>query len=207
MKKTTLLAGVAALSLLAGCGPLISFGDGEPETVYTLRTEDLSLDDGTGPFLFVASPSFSEGLGGRKVAVMLGEYERSTLKDVRWATDAGDLIRDYLVASLRQDTNSRTLGEDGLDVKSRCRLNNYVWSMDFVPGEGGDQVHLRMETSLLDLFTGAMISRKTFDERVDVSGGKMSIMVGFNTAMQSTGTKMASWLNEGGFLADCVDTE
>ena len=197
--------GVAGLIGLMGCGPIVNFGDGTPETVYTLRTDDIPLQDPSGPYLFISLPSFAEGLGGRTVAVMIGDYERSALKNVRWATGAGDLIRDYLVASLRASTGARTLGEDGLDVKTSCRLNTYVWSMDYIPAEDGDSVHIRVETSLIDVVDGQMIARKTFNTTDSVKGRALDIMAGFNRSMEKVATELAAWMNAGDYLSQCED--
>ena len=181
--KTLTVLGCAAL--LASCGPLISFGDNEPDIVYSLTYNGDTKGTPTGPKIFVSEPSFADGLGGRGVRVRLTDYELTTVNNLRWSTDISSLLRDYLVLALRDKGNAQMLGEDTLDVAARCRLNSYVWEMSFVPGAlpDDDRVTMRIEYSLVDIISGSLIGRKIafFDRSVD--GSSKGIIRGFNEGM------------------------
>ncbi len=193
-----LAAGLALtlIAALAACGPLISFGDGEPETVYTLHYEPKRTDEPTGPLVFVAEPSMVEGLGGRVIAVRLSDFERTLLKNVRWTTASSDLIREYLILSLRDHANLRTLGETGLDVSAKCRLNTTVQAMEFVPGATpeADAITFRAEMTLVSQVTGTQAAHMVFDKGRRVEGNARGIVAGFNAAMSELAAETGRWM-------------
>jgi len=181
---------------LAACGPLISFGDGEPETVYTLNYEPQRLDEPSGPLLFISEPTVIGGLGGRSITVRLGDFERTTLKNVRWTTASTDLIREYLILSLRDSASLRTLGETGLDVSARCRLNTTIQAMEFVPGAdpSADAVAFRTELTLVNQVSGQQVAHQVFDAGRRVEGSTKGIIDGFNAAMADIAAQSSRWL-------------
>lgn len=196
-KPLTCLILAAGIIGLTGCGPLISFGDNEPETVYTLTYPTKSAKSGDGPLLLISEPGFSQGLGGRGISVRLDDNERTSIKNLRWSTGVSSLLRDYMVAGFRDLTNARAIGEDGLDVKTKCRLNSYVWEMDYLPGEtrAEDQVELSIELSLINLVDGALISSELFSDMEDVDDTADGITTGFNKSLAGMMPSMGSWLN------------
>lgn len=181
---------------LSGCGPIITFGDGEPETVYTLHYKGAGNAQKNGPVVFVSEPAFSQGLGGQTFIVKLSEYERTAIKNVRWSAGTDTLLRDYLVASLRDSTPAITLGEDGLDITATCRLNSFVWDMDFIPGSKPqqDRVELRIEFSLINLVTGILVDSQTYHSVQSVTGNGAGIAAGFNQATADISKNAGLWL-------------
>ncbi len=198
------LAVGATTLALASCGPLISFGDTEPETVYTLTYPASDKDAPDGPVLFISEPGFSQGLGGRNVSVKLADNERTTVKNLRWSTSVSSLIRDFMVAGLRDRSNARAIGEDGLDVKTRCRLNSYIWAMDFLPGEARSQdaIDIRIELSLIDLDEGTLIASEEFAGSTGVDGTPAGITTGFTNSMIDMMPNLGRWLDN--HLTSCA---
>lgn len=195
--KTALVLG--SVALIASCGPLISFGDTEPDVVYSLRYSDTGSKDPTGPRIFVSEPSFADGLGGRGVRVRLDDYELTSVSNVRWSTDVSGLLRDYTVLALRDQAGAQMLGEDTLDVSTKCRLNLYVWDMAFVPGStsADDAVTMRLEFSLVNIESGSLISRHIASFDHPVTGTAKGITTGFNDGLKGLMEKVGSlWLKE-----------
>lgn len=176
-----------AAALLVGCGPIINFGDGVPETVYTLHYDRFVTDDPDGALLLVTEPSFAEGLGGRLVTVRLSDFERTSLKNFRWTAPAGDLMRDYMIAALRDKAGARTVGEGGLDLNAACRLDMFVQSMAFVPGPTAsqDRIEFQVELLLVSQVTGELVDRAGYDVGRDTNGTSQAIVAAFNKGLLS----------------------
>ena len=187
--------------LLSACGPLVSFGGDEEAQIYSLFYEPVGSENTTGLILYVEEPLMEQDLGGRRVAVDLGDYERTYLKDVRWSAALGDQVRAYLVRAVSFETNAQGMGEGALDVAAACRLGLTVWSFDYRPGTtpADDRVHLSIEASLVRLADGTLLGRKTFDHTSGISYGDKSssaIVASFNALMREASSAMMLWTDK-----------
>lgn len=185
--------------LLAACGPLISFGSDNAQTVYSLQYDGLGVAPPGAPVVYVDDPLTADGLGGREVAVRLGTYERTTLDGVLWSSSATDLVRDYLVQSLADDAQVQTLGQGGLDVAAGCRLGLKIWQMHFVPGEtaDADEVVMSIDAILVNITTSELAGRRMFNVESPVPDGSGErVMIAFNVSMSLIAKQMSRWLAE-----------
>jgi len=203
LRRRTSAVGSALFSLLlVGCGPLISFGGDGPGETYTLRypaEPQISAAAEEGPIIQIDQPFFSDGLGGTGIKVNLDTNERATVGGVGWTADISDLLRDYLVLSLSDNTGVRTLGEGLLDVGSDCRLVTRVWRFELVPGASStdDQVDVNMELFLIRIRNGSLLASKRFSSAAEVSGGSgKDIVDAFSSALRSLSGEQQQWLSE-----------
>ncbi|WP_262693837.1 ABC-type transport auxiliary lipoprotein family protein [Kordiimonas aquimaris] len=188
-----------ALVLLAGCGPLISFGDDGPaDDVYNLSYEGgYSANVDSENIIYLEEPLMNQGLSGVDIAVALPDDQRSTLKGVRWAGNSADLVRDYLVRSLSEKSGVKLLGDGGLDVRAGCRMTVKVWSFEFAPGERSrdDTVDVAIEFSLVRYRDGHLVGQRAFNvsTAIDTNQGN-SVVAGFRAGMHALSGDAANWL-------------
>jgi ABC-type uncharacterized transport system auxiliary subunit len=202
VRKTVKTATALTLAgMLAGCGPLISFGqDGPADSVYSLEYQGAygSFDEGA-PTIYFDEPIMAEGLGGRKLAVRLQDFRRSTVAGASWSSNLADLMRGYLVRSVANTTGAQLIGEGGLDVEVGCRIATHVWSFELVPGADAsdDIVDSTMELTLLNLRTGDLLGKQTFAAKVGVAGSdSQAIARAFNRAIENTAGEISTWLSD-----------
>lgn len=204
-------AAAAASLLLAGCGPLISFGDDGPaDEVYSLAyapSGPAIADD--APIIYVDEPLLAQGLGGVNVAVALDDNRRTSLMGVRWAENSSDLIRDYLVRAAGEKSGARLLGEGGLDVRAGCKLALKVWSFDFAPGASSrdDEVRVEIEFTLVRYSDNHLLGQPTFRDTQSVrSADSDRIVAAFHNAMGTVSDAAGDWLR-GAASACAIDAE
>ncbi|GHF11824.1 hypothetical protein GCM10017044_02090 [Kordiimonas sediminis] len=194
------LKACSALSLLAlsACGPIVSFGSDEPASIYSLDYRGPARNDAAGPVLYVSEPVMTQDLGTRRVAVQLGGFERTFLKEARWATALGDMVRGYMVEAITGATSAQALGEGALDVASNCRVGLTVRAFDYVPrsdASSDDTVLVRIEMSFVRLTDSKLLGRRDFSASQTVAGtDRHDIVASFNAAMAAAGSDMTDWL-------------
>lgn len=187
------------LILLAGCGPLISFGDDGPaDDVFNLRYQGgYSANVDSENIIYLEEPLMNQGLSGVDIAVALPGDQRSTLKGVRWAGNSSDLVRDYLVRALSEKSGVKLLGDGGLDVRAGCRMTVKVWSFEFAPGESSrdDTVDVAIEFSLVRYRDGHLVGQRAFNVNtpIDTNQGN-SVVAGFREGMSALSGDAADWL-------------
>lgn len=167
------------VGLLAACQQLLPIGSA-PERTFTLEyAAPLSTPAAEAPVVFLSDPLMAEGLGGLTVTVSLDSGERTSLKNARWATDLGSLIRDYLDRALTEETDAQFVGEGSLDLKTRCRMQAKVWSFDFVPGDtpSKDRARVMIDFRIIDNLTGTQIERASGRAERSVTGNDPSDVV------------------------------
>ncbi len=192
------LALVSAL-LLSACGPLISFGDDGPaDQVFSLEYEDAApTSDDLNTLVYVEEPLMSHGLSGTQFAVVLPGNQRTSLMGVRWSTNSGDLVRDYLVRGLTKESGIRMLGEGALDVTAGCHMGLKVWAFEFVPGDnaGDDRVDVEIEFSLARYSDNRLIGHPVFKSSVLIRGSDgADVRDGFDQAMRSISRDAGEWV-------------
>ncbi len=200
LKNTALLtASLIAVFVVAGCGPLISFGnDGPADDSYTLsypKTYDGGKDRLAA--IYVDQPLMTGGLGGEEIAVALPGNKRTVLKGVRWVSHISDLLRDYMTQSLRAETNANIVSEGGLDIKVGCRLGVKLWAMEYAPGDrpGEDSINVSLELSLVRLKDANLVGHETFSRtRVVGSDSGQGVVSGFNDALNDIALDYGAWV-------------
>lgn len=189
----------ALLLILAGCGPLISFGDDGPaDKVYGLEYDSAPAATGAmSTIVYVEEPLMSDGLGGNHISVVLDNNERTSLMGVRWSANTTDLIRDFLVRGVAGTSGVRLLGEGAIDVQAGCRLGLKIWSFEFVPGDSirDDRVDVEIEFILVRYSDNRLIGQPTFSssQGVEATSGA-AIVAAFHQSMISVSTQAGSWL-------------
>jgi len=197
--KRPLVSAVAAALLLAGCGPLISFGDDGPaDDVYSLEYGAVNANTSDmATIIYVEEPLMSDGLGGINVAVALENRKRTNLQGVRWSANSTDLIRDYFVRAIGSVSGTRLLGQGAIDVQAGCRLGVKVWAFEFVPGTSAsdDRVDIEVEFILIRYNDNRLIGQPTFSAspQVALSDGE-NIIDAFHTGMASISDDAGKWL-------------
>lgn len=195
----SMILSVFCLLLVAGCGPLISFGDDGPaDQIFGLEHPASSLASGDlGTIIYVEEPLMSDGLGGNQISVALENNQRTSLSGVRWSANSMDLIRDYLVRGVSAASGVRMLGEGAIDVKAGCRLGLKVWAFEFVPGSNArdDGVVVEIEFVLVRYSDNGLIGQPTFRAAPGVSSSDgVGVTRAFNDAMQSVSEQAGAWL-------------
>lgn len=103
---------VSSLMLVAGCGPLISFGDDGPaDQIFSLDYPVAGDHSSAASVIYVAEPLMSGGLSGTQVSVVLDDNQRTSLMGVRWNANTTDMVRDYLVRGLSAQSGALMLGK------------------------------------------------------------------------------------------------
>lgn len=195
------LVAFASAMLLAGCGPLISFGEGGPaDDVFSLRYEaDRSAPAANAPVIFIDEPLMTNGLGGTQIAVQLDGNKRSRLQGARWSENSGDLIRDFVARAAGEKSGARVLGQDGIDVRSECRLGLKVWAFELVPGGSPreDLVSIEIEFTLVRAADNALLGQPVFATRQPVRAASSSRVVNaFHAGMMEVADVASAWLKD-----------
>lgn len=199
VSKLATAALYCGLAVLAGCGPLISFGDDGPaDDVYNLSYEGgYSANVDSDNIIYLEEPLMNQGLSGVDIAVALPDDQRSILKGVRWAGNSADLVRDYLVRALSEKAGVKLLGDGGLDVRAGCRMTVKVWSFEFAPSERSrdDKVDVAIEFSLVRYRDGHLVGQRAFNvsTSIDTDQGN-SVIAGFRDGMNVLSGDAANWL-------------
>lgn len=170
---------LVSLVLLTGCQQLLPIG-GDQERTFALRYDgSVPPSKPDAPLLFIDDPLMAEGLGGQSLTVVLSDGERTALKDVRWATGSASLIRDYLDRYLMARSDAAFVGEGGLDIRTRCRLQTKVWAFEFRPGATPeeDRVFVWIEAALVSILSGDLLERSQVTSEHPVAGDDPSDVV------------------------------
>lgn len=199
IKSAKLGTALGLLSIVSGCGPLISFGDDGPaDDVYTLEHPGTaSANINTAATMYVSQPVMRSGLDGTEVVVALDNNKRTVLKGVRWAGHLSDLLQDYLVHSLRSETEANIVSDKGLDVRVNCRMDAKIWRMEFAPSADGtnDLVHLELELSLIRLQDAHLVGHPIYTRTANVVGGSHDDIVGaLNSALNDISREYGAWV-------------
>ncbi|MBO6506387.1 MAG: membrane integrity-associated transporter subunit PqiC [Kordiimonadaceae bacterium] len=191
---------VSSLMLVAGCGPLISFGDDGPaDQIFSLDYPVAGDHSSAASVIYVAEPLMSGGLSGTQVSVVLDDNQRTSLMGVRWNANTTDMVRDYLVRGLSAQSGALMLGEGALDVKAGCRLGVKVWDYEYVPGNSisDDRVDVEIELILVRYIDNALLGQPTFAASEAVSGSDgVDVVDGFNRAMASISRDAGDWIGQ-----------
>lgn len=191
--------GFLVMLFLAGCGPIISFGDDGPaDDVYSLEYGGAATNTSDmATIIYVEEPLMSDGLGGIEVAVALANRQRTSLKGVQWSANSTDLIRDYFVRAIGSMSGTRLLGQGAIDVQAGCRLGIKVWAFEFVPGASAsdDRVDIEAEFILIRYNDNRLIGQPVFSaaQRVGGSDGE-NIVEAFHQGMSSISREAGQWL-------------
>ncbi len=193
-----LFVGAAAL-MLAGCGPLISFGDDGPaDDVFSLEYDGANVNTSDmATIIYVEEPLMSDGLGGVDVAVALENRKRTSLQGVRWSSSSTDLIRDYFIRAIGSMSGTRLLGQGAIDVRAGCRLGVKVWAFEFVPGAsaGDDRVDIEVEFTLVRYNDNRLIGQPTLSASSQVSAANgEEIIEAFHDGMTRISREAGQWL-------------
>jgi ABC-type uncharacterized transport system auxiliary subunit len=203
--KTIFATGL--LASVAGCGPLISFGDDGPaDEVYSLEYKGgYSSFNAAAPRIYLDEPLMAEGLSSRKMSVRLADFRRSTISSISWSANLSDLIRGYMARAIAVQSGIQLIGEGGLDVRVGCRMAVHVWAFELVPGAeaSGDKVSSTIELTLLNVINGNLLGRQTFvvEKPIQSSEG-VDIAAAFNEAISDSTNKMSEWL--GPIQSECA---
>jgi ABC-type uncharacterized transport system auxiliary subunit len=198
---------LGAALLLAGCGPIISFGDDGPvDAIYSLRYEGgFPTDKVDGPIVYVEEPHFADDLDGRSVSVLLAGNRRSTIDGVAWSSPLSELVRNYITRSLADGLGANIVSEGALDVNSTCRIGSKVWALELVPGRdaAADRVEITIELSLVRFRDSTLIGHPTISRTAKVAGSDdAAVMAAFGKAMAGVSDEMRSWFK--GALSGCA---
>lgn len=191
---------VSSLLLVAGCGPLISFGDDGPaDQIYSLDYPAAGDHSGAETVVYVAEPLMSGGLSGTQVSVLLDNNQRTSLMGVRWTANTTDMVRDYLVRGLSARSGALMLGEGALDVKAGCRMGVKVWNYEYVPGDTArdDRVDVEIELILVRYLDNALLGQPTFTASEAIGGSDgVDVVDGFNRAMAAISREAGDWVGQ-----------
>lgn len=185
--------------VLAGCGPIISFGDDGPaDNVYSLKYAEANTNTSDmATIIYVEEPLMSDGLGGVNIAVALENRKRTSLQGAQWSTSSTDLIRDYFIRAIGSMSGTRLLGQGAIDVQAGCRLGTKVWAFEFVPGASArdDRVDIEVEFILIRYNDNRLIGQPTFSatQQVTASEGE-NIIEAFHQGMTSISREAGAWL-------------
>lgn len=192
--------GFSSLMMVAGCGPLISFGDDGPaDQIFSLDYPAAGDRSGSDAVIYVTEPIMGDGLSGTQVSVVLDNNQRTSLMGVRWSANSTDMVRDYLVRGLAARSGTLMLGEGALDVRAGCRLGVKVWHYEYVPGNsiGDDRVDVEIEFTLVRYADGVLLGQPTFAANEPVGGSNgIDVVDGFNNAMTSISREASSWIGQ-----------
>lgn len=192
--------GFSSLMMVAGCGPLISFGDDGPaDQIFSLDYPAAGDHSGSDAVIYVTEPIMGDGLSGTQVSVVLDNNQRTSLMGVRWSANSTDMVRDYLVRGLSARSGSLMLGEGALDVRAGCRLGVKVWNYQYVPGNsiGDDRVDVEIEFTLVRYSDGSLLGQPTFAANEPVGGSNgIDVVDGFNNAMTSISREASNWIGQ-----------
>jgi len=193
------LLAAAAVLMLAGCGPLISFGDDGPAgDVFSLEFDGANPNTSDmATIIYVEEPLMTDGLGGVDIAVALDGRKRTSLQGVRWSSNSTDLIRDYFVRAIGGMSGTRLLGQGAIDVQAGCRLGIKVWAFEYVPGAsaGDDRVEVEVEFILIRYNDNRLIGQPTLSASSQVSAANgEDIIQAFHDGMNRISREAGQWL-------------
>lgn len=184
--------------MLAGCGPLISFGDDGPaDQIFSLDYPAARPHLAGDTIIYVEEPLMSGGLSGTQVSVTLDNNQHTSLMGIRWSANTTDMIRDYLVRGLSSRSGARMLGEGALDVQAGCRMGLKVWAYEYVPGDSSadDTIDVEIEFILVRYLDNGLLGQPTFSASEPVAGSDgTDIVAGFDAAMRSISRQAGDWL-------------
>lgn len=198
-KVRSVACGFVGMLLLAGCGPIISFGDDGPAgDIYSLEYAVANTNvGGMATIIYLEEPLMSDGLGGIDIAVSLENRKRTSLQGVQWSASSTDLIRDFFVRAIGSMSGTRLLGQGALDVQAGCRLGTKVWAFEFVPGTtaSDDRVDIEVEFILTRYSDNRLIGQPTFSaaQSVTESDGE-NIVEAFHQGMTAISQEAGAWL-------------
>ncbi len=195
----SLVSTVAAALLLAGSGPIISFGDDGPaDDVYSLEYSAVTANTSDmASIVYIEEPLMGDGLGGINVAVALENRKRTNLQGVRWSANSTDLIRDYFIRAIGSMSGTRLLGQGAIDVQAGCRLAVKVWAFEFVPGANAsdDRVDIEVEFTLIRYSDNRLIDQPIFSAASPVArSNSENIIDAFHSGMASISRDAGRWL-------------
>ncbi len=193
-----LLVSLTLCAAVAGCGPLISFGESGPAPVlysleYSGAPKSPSMD---GPIVAVSTPDLLPRLEGQNIAVVLPENEHTTLGGAEWSGHIGRMVQDYVMQALSSDGNATFVGRASLDVSVDCRLGIKLWAMDYVPGDSAreDKVVVSLQMMLVRMSNSSLLGQQFFtSEAKPVTASPRAIAAAFNDAMMDSAQAYKAW--------------
>ena len=197
------LAGLALCALVAGCGPLISFGESGPAPVlYSLEYGGVPKDQSIGgPIVAVSTPDLLPRLEGQNIAVVLPGNEHTTLGGAEWSGHIGDMVQDYVMRALSSETSGTFVGRASLDVSVECRLGIKLWAMDYVPGDRArdDKVVVSLQMILVRMADSSLLGQQVFThEATPSTNSPRAIAAAFNEAMMNNAQAYQAWFSAKG---------
>lgn len=189
----------ALLILLSGCGGLI---EAPPAAqVYTLRPlqEPLPSLRDQQPLainLSVARPIVSPGLERDWIALLRPNHQLSYYDKARWAAPTAQLVRFFLIDSLRNQNLFHSVGADTRSRGANYRLDTHIQAFHAIYEEG--QATPRIELQLaFELTDNSGTSMESFVERVNLPlpENRLTVVVaGFQQALTQATTRASERL-------------
>lgn len=189
---------VLSVPFMSGCSVL---PQAEVVDTYVLHAAPAGPATRDAPMtrsIAVMRPLAAPGLDSRRVAVLEQDRRLSSLQGVRWAANAPDLWRDFLVESLRSEPRLPGIVSDEQHVQTDLELHTLLQAFQLESRAEGLQVRLRTDVQLVSRSSRQLVASRRFETTRATVRAPGAMAADFEAMAREQATDMGRWLIQEG---------
>lgn len=175
--KASKCVSLAALLVLASCGPLVSLGnDGPPPALFTLPSGSAAAPEGSGPpaFASIRVEEMEPGpeLRSERIAVTATDVGVQYLTGARWVDGPQVLLQRSLIDAFARWGEVTALGSTNLEVPTDVRLTGRIERFHLDVSQGAPTVQLAVQTLMIKTRGGTILGSRRFEASAPAASAK-----------------------------------
>lgn len=196
LRPVALLAGLALLPLLAGCGGLLPK---PPERqIYRLTP---TLDAGqrgprVGAQLLIATPSALAGLDTKRIALVRSAVSLDYFADAEWVDRPSFLVKAAIIEGFERSRSFGGVSSEGLGLNADFVLNIEIrdFSAIYDSPNGPPKVRVQLDVELVTMRSRKIVAETSLSREAKAAGNDIpAVVTAFNQAVGGVVGDLVSW--------------
>lgn len=182
---------MGALLLLGACSPLSSH---EQSQRYQLSPAEVETQQPLTLALRLETPSANRTLNSSRILVTPREQNLNAYPGARWTDNAPALLRDHLIAALRQSGAFAAVVDEGSRAWVDLELTSDLRAFHAEYRQGNTEVVIVLEAQLIERQSQSVVASQRFEVRNASDSGEVdSVVAALNRAANALSTELIDW--------------
>lgn len=200
-RLVVIMTAIGMIGMTTGC---TVFPDHEPPRVMDIPATGLSAQDSAPTLdktLRIDTPQATEPFDSSRILTKPAPHEYQIYGGVRWRDTAPVLLREMMIASMRQDGRFQGVVNETSPTGSDVTLISDLYGFHSESGSNGVQVLVSLYAQLMDNRSRTTLCTRNFRITTDASGADIDQVVkAFGRGSEELSQQLLGWLS--GCLGD-----
>jgi cholesterol transport system auxiliary component len=196
LRPVALLAGLALLPLLAGCGGLLSKTPERQLYRLTPTLEVAARVPRIAVQLLIATPSAMAGLDTKRIALIRSPVSLDYFADAEWVDRPPFLVKAAVIEGFEKSKSFAGVGAEGLGLNADFVLNIEIrdFAAVYDSPNGPPKVRIQLDVELVAMRGRDIVGETSLSREVRAAGNDVpAVVVAFNQAVGGIVGDLVNW--------------